>query len=129
MFANNKRLKMTSDSSDDVPMQSDTSETDASVMAPSGSASVTIALHPLVIMNISEHYTRTRAQEEAKDTKGMIRSFKYWSIPFLATQVCGRSIYLSNNANFNKLKVIAYTKKNKGKKNREKSRKRNDVPP
>ena len=70
MFANNKRLKMTGDSSEDSPMQSDTSETDTNVMAPSGSASVTIALHPLVIMNISEHYTRTRAQEEVKDTKG-----------------------------------------------------------
>ena len=71
MFANNKRLKMTGDSSEDSPMQSDASDTDANVMAPSGSASVTIALHPLVIMNISEHYTRTRAQEEAKDTKGV----------------------------------------------------------
>ena len=70
MFANNKRLKMTGDASEDSPMQSDTSETDANVMAPSVSASVTIALHPLVIMNISEHYTRTRAQEELKDPKG-----------------------------------------------------------
>jgi len=60
---------MTGDSNEDSPMQSDTSDTDANVMAPSGSASVTVALHPLVIMNISEHYTRTRAQEEMKDTK------------------------------------------------------------
>lgn len=62
---------MTSDTSEDVPMQSDSSETDANVMALTGSASVTVALHPLVIMNISEHYTRTRAQEDVKDTKGM----------------------------------------------------------
>ena len=62
---------MTGDSNEDSPMQSDTSDTDVNVMAPSGSASVTVALHPLVIMNISEHYTRTRAQEEVKDTKGM----------------------------------------------------------
>lgn len=36
----------------------------ASVMAPVGtSGSVSVALHPLVIMNISEHWTRVRAQE------------------------------------------------------------------
>lgn len=31
--------------------------------APGTSGSVTVSLHPLVIMNISEHWTRTRAQE------------------------------------------------------------------
>ncbi|KAH3810297.1 hypothetical protein DPMN_138687 [Dreissena polymorpha] len=35
-----------------------------SVMAVMGaSGSVSVALHPLVIMNISEHWTRVRAQE------------------------------------------------------------------
>lgn len=35
-----------------------------SVMATAGtSGSVSVALHPLVIMNISEHWTRVRAQE------------------------------------------------------------------
>lgn len=35
-----------------------------SVMASSGTVgSVSISLHPLVIMNISEHWTRLRAQE------------------------------------------------------------------
>lgn len=28
--------------------------------------SVTVSLHPLVIMNMSEHWTRIRAQEESK---------------------------------------------------------------
>ncbi|KAK9888524.1 hypothetical protein WA026_000775 [Henosepilachna vigintioctopunctata] len=34
-----------------------------SVMAPGSVSSVTCSLHPLVIMNISEHWTRERAQE------------------------------------------------------------------
>ena len=34
------------------------------VMAAAGtSGSVTVSLHPLVIMNVSEHWTRVRAQE------------------------------------------------------------------
>lgn len=34
-----------------------------SVLAPVGTVpSVMVALHPLVLMNISEHWTRTRAQ-------------------------------------------------------------------
>lgn len=37
-----------------------------SVMASSGTVgSVSMSLHPLVIMNISEHWTRIRAQEGA----------------------------------------------------------------
>lgn len=64
---------MTSDSNEDVLMQAEQSEKDTSIMAPAGSASsVTIALHPLVIMNISEHYTRTKAQGDIKDIKGML---------------------------------------------------------
>ena len=44
----------------------------SSVMASSGTTgSVTVALHPLVIMNISEHWTRIRAQE-GKPTQGNI---------------------------------------------------------
>lgn len=34
-----------------------------SVMAPGTVSSVTCSLHPLVIMNVSEHWTRERAQE------------------------------------------------------------------
>ncbi|XP_021944566.1 COP9 signalosome complex subunit 6 isoform X3 [Folsomia candida] len=37
------------------------------VMAPSSTVgSITVSLHPLVIMNISEHWTRTRAQNDGK---------------------------------------------------------------
>lgn len=40
------------------------SSTTKSVMASSGTVgSVSVSLHPLVIMNISEHWTRIRAQE------------------------------------------------------------------
>lgn len=42
-----------------------------SVMAAAGTTgSVSISLHPLVIMNISEHWTRVRAQEQ-KPMQGM----------------------------------------------------------
>lgn len=41
-----------------------TSSTTKSVMASSGTVgSVSVSLHPLVIMNISEHWTRIRSQE------------------------------------------------------------------
>lgn len=38
----------------------------SSVLASSSTASVTVSLHPLVIMNVSEHWTRIRAQEGCK---------------------------------------------------------------
>lgn len=38
--------------------------------------SVSVSLHPLVIMNISEHWTRVRAQE-GKPTQGTSRSSQY----------------------------------------------------
>lgn len=41
------------------------------VIAGSGTAgSITVSLHPLVIMNISEHWTRTRAQNDGKAQQG-----------------------------------------------------------
>lgn len=40
-------------------------EAEKSVMASGTVGSVTCSLHPLVIMNISEHWTRERAQEGA----------------------------------------------------------------
>ncbi|CAH1954121.1 unnamed protein product [Acanthoscelides obtectus] len=43
----------------------DTTEGDKNVMAQGAVGSVTCSLHPLVIMNISEHWTRERAQEGA----------------------------------------------------------------
>ena len=52
-----------------------------SVMAStSASGSVSVSLHPLVIMNISEHWTRVRAQE-GKPTQGSIYIFK---LPYLS---------------------------------------------
>ena len=68
---------MTSDTAEDIPMQSEAPEVDSTVMAPSGSASVSIALHPLVIMNVSEHYTRTKAQGEIRDAKGVYMGIDY----------------------------------------------------
>ena len=45
------------------------------VMASSGTVgSVSISLHPLVIMNVSEHWTRLRAQE-GSDQLGKIDNF------------------------------------------------------
>lgn len=42
-------------------------QTAGSVVATASTiASVTVSLHPLVIMNISEHWTRIRAQEGCK---------------------------------------------------------------
>ena len=42
------------------------------VVASAGTAgSVSVSLHPLVVMNISEHWTRIRAQE-GKPTQGMM---------------------------------------------------------
>lgn len=43
----------------------DTSE-ERNVMAPGATGSVTCSLHPLVIMNVSEHWTRVRAQAEGQ---------------------------------------------------------------
>ena len=53
-----------------------TESTKSSVMAPSTAApSVIVALHSLVILNISEHWTRVRAQL-GKPIKGSIQKFK-----------------------------------------------------
>lgn len=40
----------------------DTTEPEKNVMASGTAGSVTCSLHPLVIMNVSEHWTRSRAQ-------------------------------------------------------------------
>jgi COP9 signalosome complex subunit 6 len=53
-----------------------------SVMAStSASGSVSVSLHPLVIMNISEHWTRVRAQE-GKPTQGC--SIFIFKLPYLS---------------------------------------------
>lgn len=43
----------------------DVAESERNVMAPGTTASVTCSLHPLVIMNVSEHWTRERAQDSS----------------------------------------------------------------
>lgn len=55
----------------EVQTKKDESEEKDKVVASSGAAgSVSVALHPLVIMNISEHYTRIRAQEGKPNPQG-----------------------------------------------------------
>merc|ERR1711862_846893 len=44
-------------------MEVDTPSTSGVMAAAGTSGSVTVSLHPLVIMNVSEHWTRARAQE------------------------------------------------------------------
>ena len=49
---------------------------DGNVIAAAGTAgSVSVSLHPLVIMNISEHWTRVRAQE-GKPMQGQFSFFQ-----------------------------------------------------
>lgn len=50
----------------------DTGETGKNVMATGATGSVTCSLHPLVIMNVSEHWTRTRAQAEGPVPQGVV---------------------------------------------------------
>ena len=60
-------------SSMEVQPSSNVSDT---VLASSGSSgSVSVALHPLVIMNISEHYTRIKAQDGKPDPQGRFAKF------------------------------------------------------
>ena len=54
------------DTSENTAMSTKTS---AVLAPPSTATSVIVSLHPLVIMNISEHWTRVRAQL-GKSTKG-----------------------------------------------------------
>lgn len=64
------------------------------VMASSGTVgSVSISLHPLVIMNVSEHWTRLRAQE-GSDQLGEICHF--FSISFLINKLYFKSIFNNN---------------------------------
>lgn len=52
-------------------------EVSKNVMASGAVGSITCSLHPLVIMNVSEHWTRERAQEGAVQ-QGI--QFKYFTI-------------------------------------------------
>ena len=62
-----KRARM--NDSNDAPMESSGSSSPSGVKPPVNNslisktpASVTVALHPLVILNVSDHFTRIRAQ-------------------------------------------------------------------
>lgn len=71
-----KRSKMIeTDSIGDSAKNETTLETDADneLVAYGVSASVTISLHPLVIMNICDHFTRIKAQEETVP-RGLIQN-------------------------------------------------------
>lgn len=60
-----------SDATTEANKQSmDTTEANKNVMAPGTTGSVTCSLHPLVIMNVSEHWTRARAQAEGQIPQG-----------------------------------------------------------
>lgn len=51
------------------------------VMAASGTTgSVSVSLHPLVIMNVSEHWTRIKAQEGAPQQGNHKNTTKPWSM-------------------------------------------------
>lgn len=53
----------------------------SSVLAgPATIPSVTVSLHPLVIMNMSEHWTRIRAQEGSKQQGTHLLAFYAWSL-------------------------------------------------
>jgi COP9 signalosome complex subunit 6 len=43
---------------------------DQQVVSGSGSGSVSVSLHPLVVMNVSDHYTRVKVQENVPDLRG-----------------------------------------------------------
>ncbi|KAJ1550654.1 COP9 signalosome complex subunit 6 [Nowakowskiella sp. JEL0078] len=58
------------------------------------SSGLSITLHPLVIMNVSEHYTRTKVQLQASSTIGDFRIYMFGAL--LGSQN-GREIELHNS--------------------------------
>lgn len=68
MFSQLKRPKMNEPSTSQMQVENKDGRTNVSkivgVVACGVPASITVVLHPLVIMNISDHYTRIKAQEE-----------------------------------------------------------------
>ena len=80
MFAQSKRAKMNDDSDskmsvvEDAPTKSTIPKVEG-LVASGVPASVAVALHPLVIMNISDHFTRIKAQLGESSPKGFTFSF------------------------------------------------------
>ena len=62
MFSQSKRAKINDSKDMNVAESSQVAKIEG-LVANSVPASVTVALHPLVIMNISDHFTRIKAQE------------------------------------------------------------------
>lgn len=60
---NNLEMEVETAASDNLKNNMEVSENEKNVMATGTTGSVTCSLHPLVIMNVSEHWTRERAQE------------------------------------------------------------------
>lgn len=46
--------------------------TDQVVSGGSGTGSVSVSLHPLVVMNVSDHFTRVRVQDEGSNKGTLI---------------------------------------------------------
>jgi COP9 signalosome complex subunit 6 len=60
-----------------------------SVMASSGTVgSVSISLHPLVIMNISEHWTRLRAQEGSPQQGNLVFGYFLYKLDTIFNTFC-----------------------------------------
>ena len=45
-------------------------EDGASMVSGSSTGSINVSLHPLVVMNVSDHYTRVKVQEESNNFRG-----------------------------------------------------------
>jgi hypothetical protein len=72
----------------DEEMEVDAEVSSKKVMASSGTVgSVSLSLHPLVIMNISEHWTRIRAQEGSPQQGNFPLNYYTLLIWFLGSQV------------------------------------------
>lgn len=54
-----------------VPMEE--SVTDQQVISGGSTGSINVSLHPLVVMNVSDHFTRVRVQDNPTDTRGIDR--------------------------------------------------------
>lgn len=93
---------------------SSVSVTGSNVMADAGTVpSVTISLHPLVIMNISEHWTRIRAQVgEACQVYGALigkqkgRNIEVMNSFELKTDVVGEDVFI--NCDYYMTKELQY---------------------
>lgn len=72
-------MEVDDDNSEKNPTTSTNPPSTVKVMASSGTVgSVSISLHPLVIMNVSEHWTRLRAQEGTDQLGIFLNCFQFF---------------------------------------------------